>query len=139
MITFNTIDVSLNFSKNRLKKWLNDVAVSESKIIGQLNYIFCDDAYLLQVNQKYLNHDTYTDIITFDNSSVNFVSADIYISLTRVEENALLNEVNFQQELLRVVVHGLLHLCGYKDKSSSESAIMRLKEDEKIAMFHVEL
>lgn len=138
MITFHTIDVSLQISQSQFKKWLVKVAKSEGKSVGTINYVFCNDSYLLGINQKYLNHDTYTDIITFDNSSVDFISADIYISLERVTENALINNVDFINELLRVVVHGLLHLCGYKDKTDDQRQIMRLKEDEKITMFHVE-
>lgn len=138
MITFHTIDVSLQISQSQFKKWLVEVAKSEGKSVGTINYVFCNDSYLLGVNQKYLNHDTYTDIITFDNSSGDFISADIYISSERVIENALINNVHFINELLRVVVHGLLHLCGYKDKTDNQRQIMRLKEDEKIALFHVE-
>lgn len=138
MITFHTIDVSLQISQSQFKKWLVKVAKSEGKSIGIINYVFCNDSYLLGVNQKYLNHDTYTDIITFDNSSGDFISADIYISSERVIENALINNVDFINELLRVVVHGLLHLCGYKDKTDDQRQIMRLKEDEKTALFHVE-
>jgi len=138
MITFHTIDVSLQISQSQFKKWLVKVAKSEGKRVGTINYVFCNDSYLLGVNQKYLNHDTYTDIITFDNSSGDFISADIYISSERVTENALINNVDFINELLRVVVHGLLHLCGYKDKTDDQRQIMRLKEDEKTALFHVE-
>lgn len=138
MITFHTIDVSLQISQSQFKKWLVKVAKSEGKSVGTINYVFCNDSYLLGVNQKYLNHDSYTDIITFDNSSGDFISADIYISSERVTENALINNVHFINELLRVVVHGLLHLCGYKDKTDNQRQIMRLKEDEKISLFHVE-
>lgn len=138
MITFNTIDVSLQISQSQFKKWLVKVAKSEGKSVGTINYVFCNDSYLLGVNQKYLNHDTYTDIITFDNSSGDFISADIYISSERVTENALINNVDFINELLRVVVHGLLHLCGYKDKTDDQRQLMRLKEDEKTTLFHVE-
>jgi len=138
MITFNAIDVPFNFSKTALKKWLQEVAVSENKSIAHLNYVFCNDSYLLGVNQKFLNHDTYTDIITFDNSHGDFLSADIYISIDRVAENATISNAAFDNELLRVIVHGVLHLCGYKDKTKEEAALMRLKEDEKVSLFHVE-
>jgi len=139
MIAFSFIDVNFEFDKSVIVKWLNKVAKSEGKSIGQLTYIFCNDAYLLDVNQRFLNHDTYTDIITFDNTVANFIGADIYISSDRVRENARINNVEFKKELLRVVVHGVLHLCGYKDKTEEEARLMRLKEDEKISMFHVEL
>lgn len=138
MITFNAIAVPFNFSKIALKKWLQEVAVSENKAIAHLNYVFCNDSYLLGVNQKFLNHDTYTDIITFDNSFGDFLSADIYISIDRVAENATISKTAFDNELLRVIVHGVLHLCGYKDKTKEETALMRLKEDEKVSLFHVE-
>lgn len=118
--------------------WLMKVIESEEKTAGDINYIFCDDEYLLKVNLEYLNHDTYTDIITFDYCEGNFLHGDIFISVERVAENAITYGVDFSQELLRVMSHGLLHLCGYKDKSVEDEHLMRLKEDEKITMFHVE-
>lgn len=118
--------------------WLMKVIESEEKIAGDINYIFCDDEYLLKVNLEYLNHDTYTDIITFDYCEGNFLHGDVFISVERVVENALTYGVDFSQELLRVMSHGLLHLCGYKDKSADDERLMRSKEDEKISMFHVE-
>ena len=105
---------------------------------GAINYVFCDDKYLLKINQHFLNHDTYTDIISFDNSMGNELHGDIFISTERVRENAIIFEVSFEEELRRVLVHGVLHLCGYKDKTKEESDLMRSKEDEKLAMFHVE-
>ncbi len=138
MITFNSIDVSISLSQLAIKSWLLEVTKSENKVIGHINYVFCNDSYLLDINQRFLDHDTYTDIITFDNSNANFISADIYISIDRVNENAVINEVAVAAELLRVIVHGVLHLCGYKDKSNSEALLMRSKEEEKINMFHVE-
>jgi len=92
----------------------------------------------LEINQNYLDHDTYTDIISFDNTVGNSLNGDIFISTERVEENASEYNVDFLQELKRVIAHGMLHFCGYKDKSESESELMRHKEDEKINMFHVE-
>ena len=120
------------------QNWLFRLAESELKNIGEINYIFCDDDYLLEINQNYLDHDTYTDIISFDNTVGNSLNGDIFISTERVEENSAEYNVDFLQELKRVIAHGMLHFCGYKDKSESESELMRRKEDEKMKMFHVE-
>jgi rRNA maturation RNase YbeY len=103
-----------------------------------LDYIFCDDEYLLKINQDYLDHDTYTDIITFPYGDLNVIAGDIFISVERVKENAVNFRVDFELELKRVMAHGVLHLLGYGDKSEEEVLQMRLKEDEKIKLFHVE-
>ncbi len=118
--------------------WLNRVVDSENASIGQVDYVFCDDEYLLRINQEYLSHDAYTDIISFDYSENRILSGDIFISIDRVKENANEFEVDMEQELLRVMAHGILHFLGYKDKSLNDSAAMRSKEEEKIKMFHVE-
>ena len=118
------------------KQWLKEVIRREGLTPGDISYLFCDDAFLLERNIQYLNHDTYTDIITFDRCVGELVSGDIMISLERVGENARKFGVTFDEELLRVIVHGTLHLCGYKDKSDEEAAIMRRKEQESIALFH---
>ena len=120
------------------EKWLQNVIISEEKKEGDINYIFCDDEYLHEINVKYLNHDDYTDIISFDNAVGNILHGDIFISTERVAENAEKFQVEFQEELKRVIAHGLLHFCGYKDKTDKEAQLMREKEDEKIKMFHVE-
>ncbi|WP_304155944.1 rRNA maturation RNase YbeY [Mesonia mobilis] len=120
------------------EKWLQQVIISEEKKEGDINYIFCDDEYLHEINVKYLNHDDYTDIISFDNAVGNILHGDIFISTERVAENAEKFQVSFQEELKRVIAHGLLHFCGYKDKTDDEAQLMRKKEDEKIKMFHVE-
>ena len=120
------------------KNWLNRVISSEDKRLGEINYIFCDDEYLLDINQRFLDHDTYTDIISFDDSMGNLLNGDIYISTERVEENAAEFNEDFETELKRVIVHGILHYCGYKDKSEEDAALMRRKESEKIKLFHVE-
>jgi rRNA maturation RNase YbeY len=112
-----------------ISKWLKDSIANENKELGEINYIFCEDNYLLKKNQEYLNHNTLTDIITFDYSEGNKLSADIFISVERVKENAVIFAVSFEQELKRVIIHGILHLMGYKDKSEEESKIMRSKED----------
>tara|TARA_B100000929_G_scaffold248555_1_gene207608 strand:- start:638 stop:1057 length:420 start_codon:yes stop_codon:yes gene_type:complete len=118
--------------------WLQNVIISEEKKEGDINYIFCDDEYLHEINVKYLNHDDYTDVISFDNAVGNILHGDIFISTERVAENAEKFQVSFQKELKRVIAHGLLHFCGYKDKTDDEAQLMREKEDEKIKMFHVE-
>ncbi|GAA4273254.1 rRNA maturation RNase YbeY [Aquimarina gracilis] len=118
--------------------WIGSVINSENKDEGHINYIFCDDEYLLKINQDFLNHDTYTDIISFDNTIGNELHGDIFISYERVVENAKEFGVDVYEELKRVMVHGVLHFCGYKDKTKEEEMIMRRKEDQKMALFHVE-
>ncbi|WP_293875412.1 rRNA maturation RNase YbeY [Flavobacterium sp.] len=137
MINFNyEFDYKL-VDEELYSDWLSNVIISESKTEGELNYIFCDDYYLLKLNNKYLSHDTLTDIISFDYSIGNKLQGDIFISVERVQENASDFKVSFDDELKRVLIHGLLHLCGYKDKSEQDEIIMRQKEDEKMKMFHV--
>lgn len=118
--------------------WILRVAASENKRVGEISYIFCNDDYLLKINQEYLDHDTFTDIISFDNSLGNLLNGDIFISTERVEENSKIYGQHFDSELKRVIIHGILHYCGYKDKTESDSQLMRQKEEEKIKMFHVE-
>ncbi|SMC39222.1 rRNA maturation RNase YbeY [Cellulophaga tyrosinoxydans] len=138
MIDFNyEVDFELS-DINYYSDWLSRVITSESKLEGDLNYIFCDDEYLLGINQQYLNHDTYTDIITFDYCDGNTISGDIFVSVERVKDNAQEYSVSFEEELHRVMAHGVLHLLGYKDKNDQEARVMREKENEKIKLFHVE-
>ena len=115
-------------------EWIKKLILNEEKKVGNINYIFCDDEYLLKVNQDFLNHDYYTDIITFDYVKGKTISGDIFISLTRISENASTLSNSFEKELLRVLAHGVLHLCGYKDKSDEEEKEMRAKEDFYIRM-----
>ncbi len=117
--------------------WISAILASEAKELGELNYIFCDDEYLHKINVEYLNHDTFTDIISFDYTEGSIVSGDIFISTERVVENAKDFNVMFHVELLRVMAHGVLHYCGYKDKSDADADVMRTKEEEKIKLFHV--
>lgn len=135
-IYFFCEDISFHIPPLRsTRAWLKEVAALEDRTIGALNYIFCSDAYLLQINKEYLGHDTLTDIITFDNAETKQVlEGDIYISIPRVEENAQRFKVAFNQELDRVMVHGLLHLLGYKDKTSLQKRLMRKKESEYISL-----
>ncbi len=137
MIDFNyETDFELEDEKS-YSAWLQAVVVSEGKKEGDINYIFCDDEYLLKINKQYLDHDTLTDIISFDYSVGNELHGDIFISVERVAENAVDFKVPFEEEMKRVLVHGILHYCGYKDKSESDELIMRKKENEKIAMFNL--
>ena len=121
--------------KKKLRIWLLAIASSEKKKIKNLVYIFCSDDELLQINQQFLKHNTYTDIITFDYSESGFISGEIYISTERVTENAIKEKVLFDEELIRVIAHGLLHLCGYKDKSTAHKKTMRIAENKAIKAF----
>ncbi len=130
MIHFCTEDITFSLKeKLKHKAWLNEVAKQEGKKILELSYVFCSDDYLLQINQAYLNHDTLTDIVTFDNSEdPKKIEGDIFISIDRVKENGEKLGTS-ETELERVMVHGLLHLLGYKDKKKEEKALMTEKED----------
>ena len=124
------------FKKNAVKQWVKLLLEKEGKQAGDINYIFCDDTYLHNINVTYLQHDNLTDIITFDYNEGEVVHSDIYISVERVRENAGIFGVNFEDELLRVLAHGLLHLCGYKDKTEADSAMMRTKEEEAMKLYN---
>ena len=142
-IRFSVQDVHFELeNEQNLKKWISNVVLRRGKAVGNISYLFCDDNYLLGVNRQYLNHDTYTDIITFDYVVGNLVSGDIMISVDRVGENAEKFGVPFEQELHRVVIHGVLHLLGQGDKTDSEAAEMRRLENEALdlwnEMFHGE-
>ncbi len=110
-------------------EWLTSLVEEEGKKVGEISYIFCDDEYLLSINKTYLQHDYYTDIITFDYVKGNIINADIFVSLPRVLENSKSLSTTYDQEFHRVLAHGLLHLCGYKDKTTEEEAQMRAKEN----------
>lgn len=138
MISFNYENEFELSNEDQIATWISKVILSENMKEGEINYIFCDDDYLLNLNEQYLDHDTLTDIISFDYSVGNEIHGDIFISTERVLENAADFNVSFQEELQRVLVHGVLHYCGYKDKSEDDEQLMRNKEDEKIKMFHVE-
>lgn len=119
----------------KVKKWVAEVVKRRDRQVGNINYLFCDDEYLLQVNMQYLQHDTYTDIITFDYVAGGLVSGDIMISTERVRENAAKYGVPFERELHRVIIHGVLHLLGQGDKSDDEAREMRRQEDEALALW----
>jgi len=132
VITFNSETSFTLKNHKKLVKWISDVISSEGFQVGEINYIFCNDSYLNKINQEFLNHDTFTDIISFDYTLGKEVGGDIFISTERVLENAeKFNEV-FENELYRVMIHGILHFMGYKDKTKKEKTLMRTKEDEKI-------
>ena len=132
MITFNSETSFTPKNQKKLVKWIGDVISSEGFQVAEINYIFCDDSYLNKINQEFLNHDTFTDIISFDYTLGKEVGGDIFISIERVLENAeKFNEV-FENELHRVMIHGILHFIGYKDKTKKDKTLMRTKEDEKI-------
>lgn len=138
MVIFNyETDFQLE-NESKYEDWIDSIIESEDKEPGEINYIFCDDDYLLEINKQYLDHDTLTDIISFDYCIGDLISGDIFISIDRVKDNAQEYEVSFDNELLRVMSHGILHYCGYKDKTQEDQLLMRAKEQEKINMFHVE-
>ena len=137
MINFNyENDFNLD-NESVVAEWLSNVIKSEGKKEGEINYIFCDDEYLHKLNVEYLDHDTLTDVISFDYTMGSEISGDCFISIERVIDNAKDFEVTFEEELKRVLVHGMLHYCGYKDKSDEDEKLMRQKEDEKLLLFHV--
>jgi probable rRNA maturation factor len=138
MISFNYETDFLLDNETQFSDWISRVILSENKKEGDINYIFCDDEYILEINKQYLDHDYYTDIISFDYSVGNELNGDIFVSIDRVKENATDFNTTFDDELKRVIIHGILHYCGYKDKSEEDEALMRSKEDEKTKMFHVE-
>ncbi len=129
-ISFVEQDVDFDLlQKRKLKQWLKDAILEERKRVGELTIVFCSDNYLLSVNKDFLKHDYYTDIITFDYCEADVISGDLLISIDRVKENATVQKVSFIDELNRVMIHGVLHLFGYKDKTKAEAAEMRQKED----------
>lgn len=129
MISFFTEDVDYTLKdKLKIKRWIQQTVASESKKTGDINIIFCSDEYLLEVNKQYLEHDYYTDIITF-NYNTDKINGDLFISLDRVADNANQNNVPRETELLRVIIHGVLHLLGYNDKTPKEEKEIRAKED----------
>jgi rRNA maturation RNase YbeY len=136
MISFQNQSISFRLKdKTRLKAWIKTVTEKEKHRLGDINYIFCSDDELLEINIQHLNHNTYTDIITFDYTEGDKISSDIFISIDRVEENAKKFKVSFEEELHRVMIHGILHLCGYKDKSKADAELMRKKENGALKLF----
>jgi probable rRNA maturation factor len=129
-IHYCTEDVSSpKIQKRKITNWINETITSEGKILGDISFIFCSDNYLLGVNNQYLNHDYFTDIITFDYVENNIISGDIFISCDRVKDNAIEYKTGFNNELSRIIIHGILHLLGYKDKNKKDKSLMTQKED----------
>ena len=134
-VTFSAEDVDFELnSPEVVRKWISRVVENHNCRVGKISYRFCSDNYILDVNRRYLNHDTYTDIITFDYVVSDMISGDILISVDRVGENASVFNVPFQQELCRVIIHGVLHLLGFKDKSDEDASTMRMKENESLML-----
>lgn len=138
-INFFTEDVDFKLKgKKDIKSWIKKVIGSENRVVGNINYIFTTDESLLEINKKYLKHTTYTDIITFNYNQGKILNGDIYISVDRVRDNAKVYSDNFEKELFRVLVHGVLHLIGYDDVSDSLEKVMRQKEDQYLKMLFAE-
>ena len=136
MISFQNQSISFKLKeKTKLKQWIKSVVEKEKYKVGNVNYIFCTDDELLEINIKHLNHKTLTDIITFDYTEGKTINSDIFISIERVLENAEKFKVTFDEEFHRVLIHGVLHLCGYKDKTKADAELMRKKENASIRLF----
>lgn len=139
-ISFHSVDIDYRIKhKMLLKQWIGDAICSENRIPGNLNIILCSDEYLLGMNKQFLQHDYYTDIITFDYTDKLKIAGDLYISIDRVLDNAQKNHVPTNTELYRVVIHGVMHLVGYKDKTKSEASVIRKKEDEYLKILATKL
>ncbi|PWI29807.1 rRNA maturation RNase YbeY [Flavobacteriaceae bacterium LYZ1037] len=135
MISYNSENTFQLNNASQVSTWLETVITSEERKLGEINYIFCDDDYLLKLNIEYLQHDTLTDIISFDYTVGKILQGDIYISTERVSDNAKDFKVSFEDELNRVMVHGILHYCGYKDKTDADAKLMREKENHYLQLF----
>ena len=135
-ISFSNDGITFNLKrKSELKTWIKLIIEKEKFLLGNLNYVFTSDESLLKINIDYLKHNTYTDIITFNYNEGKKVNGDIFISIDRVKDNAEKFNVSFEEELHRVIIHGVLHLCGYKDKSKVDAALMRKKENQSLKTF----
>ena len=136
MITFQSQEIAFKLKEStKIKAWIKKIIELEKKKTGELNFVFTSDEEVLKANIEFLNHNTYTDIITFDSCEGNTINGDIIISVERVDENAKKFEVPFDTELKRVIIHGVLHLCGYKDKSPKDAELMRSKENSALEKF----
>lgn len=135
-ITFQNLEIRFVLEKkSQLKQWLEQVIMAEKKRVGSINFMFATDEFVLSQNKRFLKHNTYTDIITFHNNEGACLNGDILISIERVKENAFNLEIPFDEELKRVMVHGVLHLCGYKDKSTEDKKKMRTMENKALKLF----
>jgi rRNA maturation RNase YbeY len=135
-VLFQNQEIQFQLSdKIKIKSWIKTIVELEKKILGQINFVFTSDAELLKTNIEFLNHNTYTDIITFDYCEGKLINGDIIISIERVKENAQKFKVDFDSEVKRVIIHGVLHLCGYKDKSTKDTEVMKGKENWALKKF----
>ena len=135
MITYQTVDAKMPaIKKKETTEWIKKVALSYNKRIGDINYIFCNDEKILEVNKQFLQHDYYTDIITFDYTVKDRISGDLFISLDTVKSHTELFKQDYEQELHRVIIHGILHLCGINDKGEGEREIMEEAENKALAL-----
>ncbi len=138
MISFDTENVSMpELDFERVRRWIEEVAACHGFRVGRLNYMFCDDPYILETNKKFLGHDYYTDIITFDYSHGDRISGDMVISIDTVSSNAVEMGESYRRELLRVIIHGVLHLCGIDDKGPGEREIMEANENAALALINL--
>ena len=136
MISFSTADTAFKYkAKAPVRKWLELFSVSKSFVLSNLSIVFCSDEFLLKMNVEYLQHDYYTDIISFDYSDGRSIAGELFISVDRVRDNANALNKSFESELLRVIAHGVLHLMGYKDKSKADQKKMRSEEDAAILLY----
>ena len=134
-IIYQSDDIKFPEIKRRItSNWIKLVAALYNKKVGEISYIFCSDEKILEINKQYLNHDYYTDIITFDYSEKNIISGDLFISLDTIQSNAKKFNTDYNEELHRVIIHGVLHLCGLKDKSPEDEIVMREKENEALKL-----
>ena len=133
MITFNYETTFIIKNENNISNWVEKIISNHGFEVGEINYIFCDDAYLHTLNVEFLQHDTLTDIISFDHTLGKLVAGDVFISVERVKENATTFQVSFEEELHRVMIHGVLHYLGFKDKTEKEKEIMRNRENEALS------
>ena len=136
MIHFNSEDIVVpDLDQNSVIDWILEIALIYGKKVGEINYNFCSDTRILEINQQYLQHTYYTDIITFDYSEKEIISGDIYIGAETVESNAMQLGFTYETEILRVIIHGILHLCGFKDKTPETEKIIHEKENEALSIF----
>jgi probable rRNA maturation factor len=136
MITFNyETDFEIS-NEEKLSAWIENIIIAENFELGEINYIFCDDEYLLKLNIEFLQHDTLTDIISFDNTMGKEITGDIFISVDRVKENATEFKVSLKEEINRVMIHGVLHYMGIKDKSKEQKELMRNKENDALSLLN---
>lgn len=138
-INFVHENVDVDINEEQISEWVEEVIETEEKEMGEITVVFCDDEYLLDVNREHLNHDYYTDIITFDYVVGDLIMGELYISVDRIADNAKEFAVDFLTELQRVIIHGVLHLCGYPDATDTEKQVMRSKENEALSILGVKI